>query len=351
MTCKKCQNTTATTIEQFIPADYVWLDQDQNIRHKVRLIPDPLNPPDWNFDGSSTGQAPTGRSDLGLFPVRAFNAGPVNRPLIICEVLDGELPHSSNTRARLEELVSRYQRHKPMIGFEQEYTLYQGNHTLAPLTRDQGPFYCSVGSDRAYGRDIVEDHMEICLEMGLPYYGYNAEVMPGQWEFQLGFRGNDEYEGDPLHVCDSLIAARFLLHQVAEDYGVEVRFDAKPEKGDWNGAGCHANFSTLLMRNDFNLDFITRTIKILERQHDLHIRNYGKGIEDRLTGKHETCHYSTFRSGVADRGSSIRIPTSVAIDGKGYIEDRRPNANCDPYTVAYYLIKTVCDAIEQPIGV
>ena len=65
------------------------------------------------------------------------------------------------------------------------------------------------------------------------------------------------------------------------------------------------------------------------------------GIEDRLTGKHETAPWNKFSYGVSDRGSSIRIPWQVAVDKKGYAEDRRPNANADPYTVARLITETV----------
>ena len=73
-----------------------------------------------------------------------------------------------------------------------------------------------------------------------------------------------------------------------------------------------------------------------------HVANYGAGIEDRLTGQHETAPWIEFSYGVSDRGASVRIPWQVEIDKKGYIEDRRPNANMDPYVVTRMIVETCC---------
>ena len=75
----------------------------------------------------------------------------------------------------------------------------------------------------------------------------------------------------------------------------------------------------------------------------LHIENYGAGIEERLAGAHETQSWEQFSWGVSDRGASIRIPWQVNVDGKGYLEDRRPNANCDPYVVCRLMINPFVD--------
>jgi glutamine synthetase len=69
----------------------------------------------------------------------------------------------------------------------------------------------------------------------------------------------------------------------------------------------------------------------------LHLKHYGAGLEDRLTGEHETASYKEFKYGVSDRGASVRIPMQTDLDGKGYLEDRRPCANIDPYVVARLL--------------
>lgn len=324
-------------------AEYIWLDGSEptpQLRSKTKIVNEGEAPPVWGFDGSSTNQAPGDSSDCVLDPVLVVpdpvRGGPGK--LVLCQVLNTDMtPHVSNTRAKLEPIARKFSCDESLFGIEQEYTFFADRTPLGwPSTGfpgPQGPYYCSVGAEVAYGRKIVEAHMDACLSAGLAYCGLNAEVMPGQWEFQIGPIG-------PVEAADHLIIARWLLARIAEDHHVSVSFDAKPIKGDWNGAGCHTNFSTKAMRESY--DAIITACEALGERAPYHIENYGAGLENRLTGLHETCRYDEFKYGVSDRGASVRIPWHVARDQKGYIEDRRPNANCDPYRVARVIVETVC---------
>jgi len=344
----------------FKTAEYIWLDgtePTQRLRSKTRIVrvcdldgPRLEDFPQWSFDGSSTGQAEGDDSDLLLEPVR-FVPDPLRDGgfLVLCEVLDGDgAPHASNRRAYLREvLAAGADAEAPMFGFEQEYTLYAKGRPLGwPETGfpgPQGPYYCGVGAEEAHGREMVEAHGRACLDAGLLLFGINAEVMPGQWEFQLGHRGFGDEVGDPLRVSDDLWIARWLLLRIGEQHGARPRLDPKPEMGDWNGAGNHANFSTRSTRDErYGLVAIKAAIDALEKAHPRHIRCYGAGNEQRLTGLHETCSIAQFKSGVANRGASIRIPRQVLERGHGYLEDRRPAANCDPYVVCAEILRTVC---------
>jgi glutamine synthetase len=345
-------------MQQMVLAEYIWLDGAvpvRRLRSKTRVVPvggvalEDL--PIWSFDGSSTYQAGGDDSDLMLKPVRVV-PDPVrggDDVLVLCEVFNPDgTPHSTNSRARLREILDAgAAESEPYFGFEQEYALLSNGKPLGfPADGEpgpQGPYYCSVGADVAFGRPIVEAHTRACLDAGLLLYGINGEVLPGQWEFQIGYRGAET--ADPLIVGDHLWIARWLLHRLAEQHGVVASFDQKPMKGDWNGSGKHTNFSTRAMREpETGSAAIQAAIGLLSGQHAEHIAVYGHGIDERLTGAHETCSVTEFRAGVADRGCSIRIPRHVATLGYGYLEDRRPGANADPYEVAARILETVCGA-------
>jgi glutamine synthetase len=250
-------------------------------------------------------------------------------------------PHPTNTRAALLPVAERFADQEPLFGIEQEYTFFKAGRPLGfpeggGFPAPQGFYYCGVGADEVFGRPVVEAHLDNCLKAGLGISGINAEVMPGQWEFQVGPLG-------PLDVSDQLWVARWLLYRTAEDFGIAATLDPKPVKGDWNGAGAHTNFSTKAMREGY--DAVITACEALGKRADEHVANYGADIEHRLTGLHETAPWTEFSYGVSNRGASVRIPWQVEKDQKGYIEDRRPNANCDPYVVTRMIVDTCCSAL------
>jgi glutamine synthetase len=333
-------------------AEYIWIDGTEptpELRSKTKILADGDDPGIWGFDGSSTNQATGDNSDVVISPVFTC-PDPIrggDNILVMCEtqLTADRSPHPTNTRAHAVAALEKHAAHEPWFGLEQEFTM------LDPKTRwpfgfpshgypgPQGPYYCGVGAVKIAGRDIIEEHTSMCIEAGLAISGTNAEVMPGQWEFQIG-------PVDTVAVGDHLWIARYLLYRLGEKYNVEMSLDAKPMQGDWNGAGMHTNFSTKEMRE--NYDAVVAACEALGELGKLeeHLEGYGVGIEERLTGEHETQRYDQFSYGVSDRGASIRIPWQVAQDQKGYIEDRRPNANADPYVLATLMTNTVCDAVD-----
>ena len=316
------------------------------LRSKTKVLPNQVAVggtfPDWTFDGSSTGQSDTRDSDCILRPVFSC-PDPIrggNNLLVLCEVMNPDgTPHATNTRAQLRAVIdNKVTSEAPLFGWEQEYTMIGKNGRPfgwpdAGFPAAQGPFYCGTGLEEVYGRPLAEAHMDACMKAGLTIAGINAEVMPAQWEFQIG-------PTSPLDTGDMVTVARWLLHRLGEDFGITVSLAPKPVPGDWNGAGAHTNFSTDTMRRSNGIAAINAAIEKLSKAHAAHIAVYGVGNEARLTGKHETCDINTFKAGVADRGCSIRVPRLVATAGQGYFEDRRPAANADPYTVARMLITT-----------
>ena len=328
-------------------AEYIWIDGTEptaRLRSKTKVLADKAEPPIWGFDGSSTNQAPGSNSDCVLQPVLTV-PDPIrggDDKLVLCEVLLTDMtPHPTNTRSKLRPIAEKFAGQEPLFGIEQEYTFFKAGRPLGfpdggGFPAPQGFYYCGVGADEVFGREAVERHLDNCLKAGLSISGINAEVMPGQWEFQVG-------PLSPLEVSDQLWLARWLLYRTSEDLGISATLDPKPVKGDWNGAGAHTNFSTNAMRETY--DAIITACEALAKRADEHVANYGADIEHRLTGLHETAPWTEFSYGVSDRGASVRIPWQVEVDKKGYIEDRRPNANMDPYVVTRMITDTVCSAL------
>lgn len=337
--------------------EYVWLDgysPTQSLRSKTKIIYlsdrqesiEIKDIPPWSFDGSSTEQATTENSDCILIP--SFICPDPQRQngfIALCEVFssDGK-PSSTNYRRELHNIYSQYLDSIPAVGFEQEYFIYKNDVPVSwyqtKIQSPQGVYYCGVGVDNVSARDFVEDHLNLCLMANLPVNGINAEVAPGQWEFQIGGPNVDI-----MLSADALIVSRFLLQRLGEKYGYKIIFDAKPLGPDWNGSGMHTNFSTELMRNQGGMEWITAACESLSGEEKIKeaISAYGHGIELRLTGKHETSKWNEFSYSSANRTASIRIPLPVALEGKGYFEDRRPNANANPYRILSFLVQTVCE--------
>ncbi|KAH8487443.1 hypothetical protein Peur_069256 [Populus x canadensis] len=332
-----------------IIAEYIWIGgSGMDLRSKARTldgaVSDPQKLPKWNYDGSSTGQAPGEDSEVILYPQAIFK-DPFRRGnniLVMCDAYTpaGE-PIPTNKRHSAAKIFSHPDvvAEVPWYGLEQEYTLLQKDlkwplgWPVGGYPGPQGPYYCGAGADKAFGRDIVDSHYKACLYAGINISGINGEVMPGQWEFQVG-------PSVGISAGDELWVARYILERITEIAGVVVSFDPKPIPGDWNGAGAHTNYSTKSMRNDGGFEIIKKAIGKLQLRHKEHIAAYGEGNERRLTGRHETADIHTFSWGVANRGASVRVGRDTEKEGKGYFEDRRPASNMDPYVVTSMIAET-----------
>ncbi|KKY21587.1 putative glutamine synthetase [Phaeomoniella chlamydospora] len=341
-----------------VMAEYVWIDGTNTMRSKTKTLnkaPKSIDDlPEWNFDGSSTEQAPGDNSDVYLRPAAMypdpFRQG--DNVIVMCECWNHDgTPNKFNYRHDAARLMEAHAKHETWFGLEQEYTLLGADGwpygwPKGGYPGPQGPYYCGVGTNRVYCRDIVEAHYKACLYAGINISGINAEVMPAQWEYQVG----------PclgIELGDQLWMSRFLLNRISEEFGAVVTFNPKPIPGDWNGAGLHTNVSSKEMREDGGIKHIEAAMKKLEARHVEHIKVYGTGNELRMTGKHETSSIDKFTWGAANRGASVRIPRQVARDGKGYFEDRRPASNADPYQITGIIVETMYGALppeDKPAG-
>ncbi len=326
--------------------EYIWLDGYEpvpNLRGKTKILeydefPKLEELPEWGFDGSSTQQAEGHSSDCILKPVAVYPDSARNYGgLVMCEVMlpDGN-PHPSNSRSTIMDDPGAW------FGFEQEYFLFQDGRPLGfpeggGFPDPQGKYYTGVGYNFVgdIARNIVEEHLELCLDAGINHEGINAEVAKGQWEFQVFAKGSKA-------AADDMWMARYLLMRLCERYGVDVEWHCKPLRGDWNGSGMHSNFSTEYMRETGGKEYFEKLMDAFEKYADEHIAVYGPDNHMRLTGLHETQSIDKFNWGVANRGASVRVPHAFINNGyKGYLEDRRPNSQGDPYKIASRILQTV----------
>ena len=335
-------------------AEYIWIGGNNELRSKCRVMNECDSVydkdsvyfyPDWNYDGSSTGQAIGSDSEV-IMKARAVFKCPFRKGdnrMVLCDTyLPNGQPHITNHRAGAVEIFDKKPDEEPWFGLEQEYFLVNLK-TWKPLgceysIPEQGQFYCGVGGGNALGRDVVEEHLEKCLYAGLRVSGINAEVAPAQWEFQIG-------PSLGIEAGDHLWMARYILNRVSEKYGVRIDLTPKLIK-EINGSGCHANFSTKGMRDGTSektgLELIDEAIMKLSKNHLEHMMIYGEGNKERMTGHHETASYDEFSFGRANRGKSVRIGNDTINNKKGYFEDRRPSSSCDPYLVTGKIFETCC---------
>jgi glutamine synthetase len=335
-----------------ILADYVWIGGNMELRSKVLVlvlknlkIPKLADFPEWNYDGSSTGQASGSDSEVIIKPNSIYKC-PFRKGdnvIVFCDTyLPNGQPHPTNNRYLAKQIFDKKIELYPWYGLEQEYFLMD-RATRKPYGGYEEPivqrqYYCSVGSRNAFGRKIADAHLDACLYAGLKISGINAEVAPGQWEFQIG-------PAVGIEAGDHLWIARYLLERITEDFGSNIYIEYHPKPiQEINGSGCHCNYSTNEMREGREeregIEFIYDAIKKLEENHDAHMKVYGADNDQRMTGLHETSSYKKFTYGKANRGCSVRIGNKTVKDGQGYFEDRRPASNCDPYLVTSKIFET-----------
>ena len=345
--------------------EYIWIDGYGTLRSKTKIIK--LQPwqslslddlKEWNYDGSSTNQAQGSDSEIVLKPVQVFpdpfrkkkntqsnndlidprTAVRHNNALVLCETyhVDGR-PTNSNTRYNANKIFEKYKHLEPMYGIEQEFFISKNGIPIAFLEsepKEQKNYYCGVGGDNIYERDLIEEVLDNCLYSGLNITGLNAEVAPSQWELQVCSTG--------IKAADQLIILRYICNKTLEKHSYNMDIHPKPiTEGDWNGSGCHVNFSTKIMREKDGMKNIIKSIENLGKHHSKSILLYGEDNDKRLTGKHETSSIEEFTYGVANRMSSVRIPRECEKNNCGYFEDRRPSSNMDPYLVTSSILEFI----------
>ena len=367
-----------------ILVEYIWIDGTGGLRSKTKVISrlstkQKFEIPEWNFDGSSTVQAEGHYSEVMLHPRRIFK-DPFRRNsenyLAMCSTHypDGK-PSVNNNYEWAASIFAQKPEEQPLFGMEQEYFMLDPK-TRKPLgfgngdkIRDQGPYYCGVGANNVFGRQIAEEHLEHCIYAGINVTGCNNEVAISQNEYQICAEG--------IEAGDQLWMARYIMERVAEKHNVLIELHPKPFLENWNGSGCHVNYSTKLMREGLveiipnddpdepstdpnspfgnlnkkadkiivkkkGIEYINEAIEKLEKKHEEHMKIYGEDNRLRMTGIHETATYDKFTWGIANRGASIRVGNETSKNEKGYLEDRRPGSNIDPYLVTAKIFETTC---------
>ncbi len=318
---------------------YIWHDSKQNFRSKMRVISNenPIKseyPPNWNYDGSSTGQAETANSEILLVPVASYHDKYLTYVLCSCHEYSAEVkPIKGNTIFNVTSPT--VQNFLTSIGlrmaFEQEFCIYKNGKPLLSEQWDgleQGEYYCSVG---AVGNGFIEKYVrevfEKAIEIGINVTGYNLEVAPAQGEIQV--------DSSAIKAAHDLTMLRYLLYTILGKYDLVPNFDAKPYGEKYNGSGLHTNVSVARTMIKGGLDTIHLIMKLLSEKHKEWMPQLGEGNEKRLTGTHETSSIDNFTWSVGSRSCSVRIPNSVNLEKKGYFEDRRPAANADPYKIVW----------------
>jgi glutamine synthetase len=337
--------------------EYIWLDGYEpvpNLRSKTKLVdfskfPKLEEVPWWGFDGSSTRQAEGKTSDCMLKPVAVYpDSTRRNGALVMCEVYmpDMKTPHPTNARATILDDSGAW------FGFEQEYFFWKDNAPLGfpgsgGYPYPQGEYYTGVGF-KAVGctaRELTEKHIDLCLDAGINIEGINSEVAKGQWEFQIFGKGSRT-------AADQMWVARYIMMRLCEPYGIDINWHCKPlgKDVDWNGSGMHTNFSTAYMREVGGQVYFEKLMAAFDKYKNEHIAVYGPDNHLRLTGLHETQSIDKFNYGVGNRGASVRVPHSfVNNDFKGYLEDRRPNSQGDPYKITSRILQTVATIPTGPV--
>lgn len=357
---KKGLETNASILNKYIQLDqrqvlitYIWIDGRNGLRSKTKTVSSiPKNVTDlpiWNFDGSSTYQSTGKNADVYLLPIRMyrdpFRGG--NNKLVLCETVDDKQKATmSNTRHSCKKIMDQVKHEEPWFGIEQEYFMLDAYDKDRPLgwSKDGNPspmepYYLGLGANRNYGRIVSDLHLRACLYAGIKVAGTNAEGSLGQWEYQVG-----PCKG--IEIGDDLWMSRYILERLAEDLNIAITYEPKVGKNVF-GSGAHTNFSTKSMREPGGLKHILEAMPKLERNHKLHMAHYdlsgGADNSRRLAQPSPvTAPMDQFSFGIGDRAKSIRIPRQVSIDGCGYLEDRRPASNIDPYIVSELLIRTIC---------